>query len=116
MAGRELKGALLDIHDDILRSLGAKVVGRRTAKQWRQEDLAKVCGITRSSIANVEAGRQVPTLAVYVALCAALEMDPGPLLRVPNCTTCADAPPAGFRCLACDLAGPSVPSTKEPTE
>lgn len=110
MAGRSYEGLTLEIHDDLLRSLGAKVVARRTAKQWRQEDLAAACGITRSSVANVEAGRQVPALPVYIALCKALEVDPGPLLREPKCSACADSPPRGFRCLTCGTDGPEFGS------
>lgn len=107
MAGRSYEGVTLDIHDELLKALGAKVSARRTAKQWSQSDLATAAGITRSSVANIEAGRQVPALPVYVALCRVLEVDPGPLLREPKCTACADSPPPGFRCLACDLDGPS---------
>jgi transcriptional regulator with XRE-family HTH domain len=46
--------------------IGGRVRRARKQEKWSQLDLADAVGLTRSSIANLEAGRQRP--AVHVAL------------------------------------------------
>jgi transcriptional regulator with XRE-family HTH domain len=48
----------------------------------RQQDLADRCDLTRSSIANIEAGRQQPTVTALLRLAEALETGIGVLAGV----------------------------------
>lgn len=44
--------------EPIYRHIGAKIRQMRQLLDWKQEKVAKRCGLTRTSIANIEAGRQ----------------------------------------------------------
>ncbi len=65
MSGREQP-----IPDGLMHAFGARVRARREVLNLTQHDLAEVSAVVgRTSITNIEAGRQAPTLAAYVALC-----------------------------------------------
>jgi transcriptional regulator with XRE-family HTH domain len=58
-----------DAHAAILRKIGEAVRDARTARGLSQAEVASRIGMTRSSVANLEAGRQgfpFPTLAALV--------------------------------------------------
>lgn len=60
--------------------LGARI---KTHREWAgltQEQLAKATGLTRSSIANIEAGRQRCDIHVLVQIADRLHADPRGLL------------------------------------
>jgi DNA-binding XRE family transcriptional regulator len=44
--------------EPVYRAVGAKIEELRSALGWTQEDLAKRIGLNRTSIVNIEAGRQ----------------------------------------------------------
>ena len=47
---------------------------------WTQLDLSKRIGLTRGSVANIEAGRQSVLLHQFLAIAAALKLTPQQLL------------------------------------
>lgn len=70
--------------DKILRLIGERVRSFRTAAGMTQDDLADMIGYTRSSIANVEAGRQDLTATRIHAIAEALYVSPADLLCEPR--------------------------------
>lgn len=65
--------------------LGARIRERRHSLHMTQAHLAAKVGLLRSSVANIEAGRQRITVHVLYDLCEALSLDvtvalPAPLL------------------------------------
>lgn len=60
---------------DIYRDLGRRIVTRRAALRLSQAQLAERVGLSRASIANIEAGRQNLPLHKIYDLLAALELD-----------------------------------------
>jgi DNA-binding XRE family transcriptional regulator len=88
--------------EELRRVLGPKLRAQRESCGLTQAELAARVGFaTHSTITRIEAGVALPSLVAWVAICEALRVDPGPLLRAANCASCLDAPPAGFSCLAC---------------
>jgi transcriptional regulator with XRE-family HTH domain len=55
-----------------LQTFGARVKRKREALAWSQDELGDMVGLTRSSIANIEAGRQDTPLSQAAVLAAAL--------------------------------------------
>jgi transcriptional regulator with XRE-family HTH domain len=60
--------------------VGSKVRSARLAAEISQEFLANKVGLTRSSVANLEAGRQRIALHLFAAIAYALNKDPCELL------------------------------------
>lgn len=63
------------------QTIGMLVREARQGKQWQQQQLAVAVGLKRTSITNIEAGRQSITLELFCAIANALDQDPGELLR-----------------------------------
>lgn len=63
------------------RLLGAKVEQLRTMLGWTQEELGKKIGLTRTSITNLEAGRQRVLLHDIERIATAFQTTPKALLR-----------------------------------
>jgi transcriptional regulator with XRE-family HTH domain len=61
-------------------SLGARIRAARTALDLTQADLAYTVGLSRSSIANIETGRQEPPALTLGAIARALKTTTGDLL------------------------------------
>lgn len=81
---------------DQLRALGARVRTLRTARGLSQERLAAHVGMNRSSVANMEAGRQNINVARLLQVAEALAVNPAALLT--------DPPPAApDGCPFCDI-------------
>jgi transcriptional regulator with XRE-family HTH domain len=72
-------GKLPDVEDagieDLYTYMGEKIRSARIAIGISQDVLAQRIGLTRSSIANLEAGRQRIALHLFVAICQALDKD-----------------------------------------
>jgi transcriptional regulator with XRE-family HTH domain len=66
--------------DHFYIGVGAKVRSARTAAKLSQSMLARRIGFTRSSIANLEAGRQRVALHLFVSIAQALDIEPAKLL------------------------------------
>lgn len=67
--------------EPIYRLMGAKIEQLRNVLGWSQEDLAKKVGLTRGSIANIEAGKQRILLHDVERFCTAFQTSPRNLLR-----------------------------------
>lgn len=50
-----------------------KLKAARAAKDLSQEDLARLCGVTRQTIGMIEAGDYNPTLNLCLKICRALD-------------------------------------------
>lgn len=97
--------------DAVYAAFGRCVAYARKHRGLTQADVADRIGLGRSSVANIEAGRQHAPLHVAVDLAWALDVPLDALLSEsslqvllpppPPCDTCHGAPPAGFACLAC---------------
>lgn len=62
------------------RRLGARVKTERQARAMTQDELASRIGLTRSSVANLETGRQNMTLETLYRLSQEFGVSPGELL------------------------------------
>lgn len=56
-------------------TIGRNIRAARKARGLAQADLGKAVGLTRSSISNIEAGRQHPALHVMAAIAQALQVE-----------------------------------------
>jgi transcriptional regulator with XRE-family HTH domain len=65
----------------LYRQVGARIEQIRTALGITQEELSKKVGLTRTSITNIEAGRQVITLDGLLKFCESFHITPKQLLR-----------------------------------
>jgi transcriptional regulator with XRE-family HTH domain len=64
----------------IYKAFGAQVFARRKVLHMTQLQLSTRIGLTRGSVANIEAGRQSVLLHQFLAIAAALQMTPEQLL------------------------------------
>jgi DNA-binding XRE family transcriptional regulator len=65
----------------IYRLIGAKIEQMRSQIGWTQDDLAKRIKLTRTSVTNIEAGRQRLLLHQIDDIAAAFQTTPKHLLR-----------------------------------
>jgi transcriptional regulator with XRE-family HTH domain len=76
--------APVDWDEETIKALYVEIGGRvrRARKQrgWSQEDLANTVRLTRSSIANLEAGRQRPPVHITLLISQALDVPVDTLL------------------------------------
>lgn len=71
----------MHIDEDLLyREVGARLKERRTMAGLTQEQLAERSGISRASIAVIEAGKQRSPLHVVYRLCAAMDTEVASLI------------------------------------
>lgn len=70
-----------ELIDRIYRTVGSRVRDVRTESRKTQEALAASLGVTRSSIANLEAGRQRIPLHRFIFIALALDVPISALLR-----------------------------------
>ena len=66
--------------DAIYRDIGSKVRQARSEKGTTQGELASRANLTRTSISNIEAGRQRVTLYALLRMAEALDVAPATLL------------------------------------
>lgn len=64
----------------VSKHLGGQVARRRDMLGMTQQELAAAAGLTRSSVANIEGGRQEMSVAVASAMAAKLHATVGALL------------------------------------
>ena len=67
--------------EPVYRMLGAAIQRTRDALGWTQDDLAQRVGLTRTSITNIEAGRQRVLLHDVEKIAVAFQTTPKALLR-----------------------------------
>lgn len=70
--------------DRFYADIGIRVRNARTAAELSQAALADLVGLTRSSVANLEAGRQRIALHLFYMIAQALDTDPQELLPEPG--------------------------------
>lgn len=73
--------------DQIYAAFGRKVRTRREAMRITQSGLSARIGLSRASIANIEAGRQAVLLHQFLALADALAIPPMDLIPPPQQTS-----------------------------
>lgn len=64
-----------------LNSMGQRIKAARKAKGLTGEQLSELCHINATYFRQIEAGRKVPSLPVFVSLCRALAVSPTYLLE-----------------------------------
>ncbi len=64
-----------------MKVIGDRIASRRNELGLTQEQLAKIVGKQRTSITNIEAGRQNLTINTLLVLSAALSLSPSELLE-----------------------------------
>lgn len=64
----------------VYAEVGARLRAARRRTVLTQDALARLAGISRPSVSNIEAGRQSVTLALFLSLADALGADPAELL------------------------------------
>ena len=65
----------------VYRQFGMRIEQCRNALGWTQQDLAKKVGLARTSITNIESGRQRVLLADVEVFAKAFQSTPKHLLR-----------------------------------
>lgn len=70
--------------DDFYSVVGNKIKETRTREKVTQTELAKTLGLTRSSVANIEAGRQRVQLHGLVQIALVLKVPIGDLIHIPE--------------------------------
>jgi transcriptional regulator with XRE-family HTH domain len=68
---------------EFYRQLGAKIRRFRTQRKLSQDGLAKLVGLTRTSLTNIEQGRQHPPLHKFCEIVEQLRVDISELLPIP---------------------------------
>jgi len=89
----------------VRRMLAARLPEARRCAGLTQDEVAARTGIGVAVLHKMENGRRLPSLTEYVAICRALSIDAGLLVREPDCRACGDDPPAGFTCNTCGTGG-----------
>ncbi len=51
-----------------------KLKAARAGKDLSQEDLAKICGVSRQTMSAIEKGDYNPTINLCIAICKALDL------------------------------------------
>lgn len=64
----------------VLQTFGDNVLTQRKKIQLNQEDVANVLGVSRVTIANIEAGRNRTTIEHILRLCALFKCTPNELM------------------------------------
>jgi len=73
-----------DALDSLTRNLAANLRFIRERRNLTQAQLAKLCAIPRSTVANIETGESNPTLSVLTRLALALQLSLEELLSAPR--------------------------------
>ena len=64
-----------------LPDLGSNVKRERLSRNWSLEDLAKICGVSKAMLSQVESGKVNPTIGTLWKIATALEVDLNLLLQ-----------------------------------
>jgi transcriptional regulator with XRE-family HTH domain len=60
--------------NDLYRAIGEQIKAKRQKNSLKQENLAAKVKLTRSSIAQIEAGKQAPSIFLLYQLCDTLKI------------------------------------------
>jgi transcriptional regulator with XRE-family HTH domain len=75
-----IRTVVLEPKADLYSRVGPLIAAKRSARGMSQAALAAAVGLTRTSISNIERGRQKVLLHTFVALAVALSVKPAELL------------------------------------
>jgi transcriptional regulator with XRE-family HTH domain len=64
-----------------LPNVGKRIADRREKLKLTQTEAAEKMGVSLGALANIEASRHLPGLAVYRKICKVLGVSPGKLLE-----------------------------------
>jgi transcriptional regulator with XRE-family HTH domain len=78
--------------EDVYVGIGAMIRTRRRGLDLSQGELAQTLGLSRSTLANIESGRQRILVHQMLALAAALETTVAELLPLPQATKAISLP------------------------
>jgi transcriptional regulator with XRE-family HTH domain len=88
-----------DSESELYKYVGAQLRARRQTLDLTQAQIGEQVGVLRSTIANIEAGRQRITLFVLYQICAVLELEVSmvlPMISTPNGTATVKMPINGM--------------------
>ena len=85
---------------------GGRLRAERERRGWSMRDLSGRCGVNASTILRAEHGGDI-SLALALAMAAALGVPLGRLVAETPCPVCDGMPPAGFICGECGRGGVS---------
>lgn len=68
------------VMSDLQQSVARHIRKTRTASGMQQQTLAEAVGVTRTSISNIENGRQALTLEMFYKISQVMKEDPGSFL------------------------------------
>ncbi len=71
-------------HEEAAANVARNMVSLREVRGWTQQQLAKLSGVPRPTVANLESGSANPTLAVLVRIAAALQVSLDELVAPPR--------------------------------
>lgn len=71
--------------------VGIKIMAMRKEARMTQQDLGDKIGLSRTSIVNIEKGRQTPPIYTYWEIARVLDVSPGEILPVKNEHTFSDS-------------------------
>jgi transcriptional regulator with XRE-family HTH domain len=83
--------------DDIGSQLSRRVRELRNEKGWSLEALARISGVSRSMLSQIERNQANPTLAVTLRIARAFEVELGDLVPNPDATSLIEVVRAGDR-------------------
>lgn len=63
------------------QAVASFIAETRNERGMKQEDLARLVGVTRTSISNIEKSRQSLSLEMFCKIATALDYDPGKFLE-----------------------------------
>jgi transcriptional regulator with XRE-family HTH domain len=66
---------------DLAAIFGDNLSRARRAADLSQDELARLCGVHRTEISQLERGLRLPRVDTLAKLCAALEVDPAVLIE-----------------------------------
>lgn len=73
------------------QQVGRAIRRLRKGKEWTQDELASALGLSRTSVTNIESGRQAVSLELAWRIAAAFE---APLAKLVPTTSVAEEPPS----------------------
>jgi transcriptional regulator with XRE-family HTH domain len=65
---------------DIAAIFGDNLVRARRGADVSQDELARLCGIHRTEISQLERGLRIPRLDTFAKICSSLEVEPAELM------------------------------------
>lgn len=65
---------------DLIQAIAAEIQASRAAHRLQQQDLARLIGVTRTSVSNIERGKQGVSVSMFCRIANALNENPADML------------------------------------